>query len=185
MAKGTVNKVILIGRVGVDPEVRYSEKGVAVVSLRIATNDGYRDKTTGNFQENTEWHRVVFFSKLAEIATQYVRKGSLVYIEGRLRTRKWRDPQGQDKYFTEVAANEMQILGPRNSEASRSSGKTYSDDTHSSYSGSVTNNNTGSIPSVPREDDFATEVTAKTDTAVETTQTVDKDLKKFDDDIPF
>ena len=111
MSKGTLNKVILIGRLGADPEVRYMPSGVPVTHLRLATNDGYKDKTSGQFVENTEWHRVVLFNKLAEIAGQYAQKGKLLYIEGRIRTNKWQDQSGQDRYTTEIVANEMQFLG--------------------------------------------------------------------------
>lgn len=111
MSKGTLNKVILIGRLGADPEVRYMPSGGAVTNLRLATNDGYKDKTTGQFIENTEWHRVVLFNKLAEVVGQYSKKGSLLYIEGRIRTNKWQDKDGQDRYTTEIVANEMQFLG--------------------------------------------------------------------------
>jgi single-strand DNA-binding protein len=111
MAKGTLNKVILIGRVGADPEVRYMPNGNAVANIRLATNDGYKDKNTGQFVESTEWHRVVCFNKLGEIVSQYVKKGRLVYIEGRIRTNKWQDKSGQDRFTTEILANEMQLLG--------------------------------------------------------------------------
>jgi len=111
MSKGTLNKVILIGRLGADPEVRYMPSGSAVTNLRLATNDGYKDRQSGQFVENTEWHRVVLFGRLAEIASQYLQKGRLVYIEGRIRTNKWQDKQGQDRYTTEIVANEMQLLG--------------------------------------------------------------------------
>ena len=111
MSKGTLNKVILIGRVGADPEVRYMPSGNAVTNIRLATNDGYKDKNTGQFVESTEWHRVVLFNKLGEIAGQYLQKGRLVYIEGRIRTSKWQDQAGQDRYTTEIIANEMQLLG--------------------------------------------------------------------------
>ena len=111
MSKGTVNKVILVGRMGADPEVRYMPNGTAVATLRMATNDGYKDKQSGQFVETTEWHRVVLFGRLAEIAGQYLSKGRLVYIEGRIRTTKWQDKAGQDRYTTEIVANEMQLLG--------------------------------------------------------------------------
>ncbi len=111
MAKGTVNKVILLGRLGVDPEVRYMPNGTAVANLRLATNDGYKDKNTGQFVENTEWHRVVLFGRLGEIAGEYLKKGSMAYVEGRIRTNKWKDQQGQDRYTTEIVADEMQLLG--------------------------------------------------------------------------
>jgi single-strand DNA-binding protein len=112
MARG-VNKVILIGNLGADPEVRYSPNGSAVTNIRLATSDQWRDKQTGEQQERTEWHRVVFFSRLAEIAGEYLRKGSKVYIEGRLQTRKWQGQDGQDRFTTEIVANDMQMLDGR------------------------------------------------------------------------
>ncbi len=113
MAARGVNKVILIGNLGQDPETRYMPSGGAVTNLRIATNETWKDKQTGEQQERTEWHRVVMFERLAEIAAEYLRKGSQVYIEGTLRTRKWQDKDGNDRYTTEIRANEMQMLGGR------------------------------------------------------------------------
>ncbi len=116
MARGGVNKVILIGNLGGDPEVRYTPNGSAVTNLSIATSESWRDKQTGQQQERTEWHRVVMFGKLAEIAGQYLRKGSKVYIEGKLQTRKWQDQQGQDRYTTEIVVDingQMQMLDSR------------------------------------------------------------------------
>jgi single-strand DNA-binding protein len=110
MAKGTVNKVILVGRLGTDPEMRNTASGSVVTNLSVATNDGYKDKQTGQFVDATEWHRVVLFNRLAEVAAQYLKKGKPVYIEGRIRTNKWQDQQGQDRYTTEIVANEMQLL---------------------------------------------------------------------------
>ncbi|GIK35239.1 MAG: hypothetical protein AMXMBFR45_25530 [Gammaproteobacteria bacterium] len=110
MARG-INKVILIGNLGQDPETKYMPSGSAVTNLRIATSEVFKDKETGQQQERTEWHSVAMFGRLAEIAGEYLRKGSQVYIEGRLRTRKWQDKQGQDRYSTEIVANEMQMLG--------------------------------------------------------------------------
>ncbi len=112
MAKG-INKVILIGNLGNDPEVRYTANGSAVANISLATAESWKDKNTGEQQERTEWHRIVFFSRLAEIVGEYLRKGSQVYIEGRLQTRKWTDKEGQDRYTTEIVANEMQMLGSR------------------------------------------------------------------------
>ena len=112
MARG-INKVILVGRLGADPETRYMPSGSAVTNLRIATSESWRDRETGEQQERTEWHSVAMFGRLAEIAAEYLRKGSQVYIEGRLRTRKWQDREGNDRYTTEVIANEMQMLGGR------------------------------------------------------------------------
>jgi single-strand DNA-binding protein len=112
MARG-INKVILVGNLGQDPQTRAMPSGKSVVNLRIATTDQWRDKQTGENKENTEWHTVVMFDRLAEIAAEYLRKGSQVYIEGKLRTRKWQDKEGNDRYSTEVVANEMQMLGGR------------------------------------------------------------------------
>lgn len=109
----SVNKVILVGNLGADPETRYMPSGDAVTNLRLATTDRYKDKQSGEMKEATEWHRVAMFGKLAEIAAQYLRKGSSVYIEGRIRTRKWQDQSGQDKYSTEIVADQMQMLGSR------------------------------------------------------------------------
>lgn len=116
MASRGVNKVILVGNLGQDPEVRYMPNGGAVANITLATSESWRDKQTGENKEITEWHRVVLFGKLAEVAGEYLRKGSQVYIEGQLRTRKWQDQSGQDKYTTEVVVNvggTMQMLGGR------------------------------------------------------------------------
>ncbi len=112
MARG-VNKVILIGNLGADPETRAMPSGATVANLRIATTENWKDRTSGENQERTEWHRVALFGKLAEIASEYLRKGSQVYIEGSLRTRKWQDKQGNERYSTEIVGNEMQMLGGR------------------------------------------------------------------------
>ena len=112
MARG-VNKVILIGNLGRDPEVRYSPSGSAVANVTLATSESWKDKNSGEKQEKTEWHRVVFFGRLAEIAGEYLKKGSQVFVEGRLQTRKWQDKEGKDRYTTEIVANEMQMLGSR------------------------------------------------------------------------
>ncbi|MDI6748812.1 MAG: single-stranded DNA-binding protein [Pseudomonadota bacterium] len=109
----SVNKVILVGNLGADPEIRYLPNGDAVANIRLATTESWKDKATGEKKELTEWHRVVFYRKLAEIAGQYLKKGSQVYVEGRLRTRKWQGQDGQDRYTTEIEANEMQMLGRR------------------------------------------------------------------------
>jgi single-strand DNA-binding protein len=110
MARG-VNKVILVGNLGKDPETRYMPSGAAVTNLRIATTESWKDKQSGDQQERTEWHSVAMFGRLAEIAAEYLRKGSQVYIEGKLRTRKWQDKEGKDRYTTEIVADEMQMLG--------------------------------------------------------------------------
>ncbi len=109
----SVNKVILVGNLGKDPETRYAPSGDAICNITLATTDTWRDKASGEKREATEWHRVAFFGKLAEIAGQYLRKGSQVYVEGSLRTRKWQDKDGQDRYTTEIRADEMKMLGSR------------------------------------------------------------------------
>lgn len=109
----SVNKVILVGNLGADPEVRYLPSGDAVANIRLATTDRYKDKASGEFKEMTEWHRVAFFGRLAEIVSEYLKKGSSVYIEGRIRTRKWQGQDGQDRYSTEIVADQMQMLGGR------------------------------------------------------------------------
>jgi len=108
----SVNKVIIIGNLGRDPETRYMPEGGAITNISVATTEKWKDKN-GEMQEKTEWHRVAFFGKLAEIAGEYLKKGSQVYVEGRLQTRKWQDKDGQDKYMTEIVANQMQMLGSR------------------------------------------------------------------------
>lgn len=113
MATRGVNKVILIGNLGNDPEIRYSQGGAAITNVSIATSETWKDKQTGQPQDRTEWHRVVFFNRLAEIAGEYLHKGSKVYVEGSLRTRKWQDKDGQDRYSTEIVGNEMQMLDSR------------------------------------------------------------------------
>jgi single-strand DNA-binding protein len=112
MARG-VNKVILIGNLGADPETRAMPSGTTVANLRVATSESWRDKQTGEQQERTEWHRVALFGRLAEVAGEYLRKGSQVYIEGSLRTRKWQDKQGNERYSTEIVGNDLQMLGGR------------------------------------------------------------------------
>jgi single-strand DNA-binding protein len=112
MSRG-VNKVIIVGNLGKDPETRYMPSGSAVTNLRIATTEAWKDKQSGEQQERTEWHSVAMFGRLAEIAAEYLRKGSQVYIEGKLRTRKWQDKEGKDRYTTEILADEMQMLGSK------------------------------------------------------------------------
>lgn len=120
MASKGINKVILVGNLGQDPEYRESQSGMGMANISIATSDSWKDKNTGEIKEKTEWHRVVLFGKLAEVANEYLKKGSQVYIEGKLQTRKWQDQQGQDRYSTEVVVNPiggvMQMLGGRNSD---------------------------------------------------------------------
>jgi single-strand DNA-binding protein len=112
MARG-VNKVILVGNLGNDPDIRYTAGGAAVANISLATAESWKDKNSGEQQERTEWHRIVFFGRLAEIVGEYLRKGSQVYVEGRLQTRKWQDKEGHDRYTTEIVANEMQMLGSK------------------------------------------------------------------------
>ena len=112
MARG-INKVILIGNLGGDPETRYMPNGSAVTNITVATNESWKDKQTGEQKDRTEWHKVAMFNRLAEVAAEYLRKGSQVYIEGKLRTRKWQDRDGNDRYTTEIIADEMQMLGGR------------------------------------------------------------------------
>lgn len=113
MASRGVNKVILIGNLGQDPEVRYMPNGNAVANVTLATSESWKDKNTGETQERTEWHRVVFFRRLAEVVGEYCKKGSKIYVEGRLQTRKWQDQGGQDRYTTEIVADQMQMLDSR------------------------------------------------------------------------
>lgn len=125
MASKGVNKVILVGNIGQDPEIRYMPNGNPVANLTLATSESWKDKQSGETKEQTEWHRVVMFNKLAEIAGEYVKKGSKVYLEGALKTRKWQDQQGQDRYTTEIVANELQMLD-RRSDAGNSDYQQYS-----------------------------------------------------------
>lgn len=121
MARG-VNKVILVGNLGKDPDMKYTANGAAIANITVATSESWNDKQTGEKQEKTEWHRVVFFRRLAEVVGEYLRKGSQVYIEGRLQTRKWQDQSGQDRYTTEIVADEMQMLGGRGDSGGSSGG---------------------------------------------------------------
>ena len=121
MARG-INKVILIGNLGADPETRAMPSGTTVANLRVATSESWRDKQTGEQQERTEWHRVALFGRLAEVAGEYLRKGSQVYIEGSLRTRKWQDKQGNERYSTEIVGNDLQMLGGRGGAGAGTSG---------------------------------------------------------------
>lgn len=134
MARG-VNKVILVGNLGKDPEVRYMPNGNAVANITLATTESWKDKTSGEQQEKTEWHRVVMFKRLGEIAGEYLKKGSQVYIEGKLQTRKWQDNSGNDRYTTEIVASDMQMLGGRGGGGSSAS---FSSDSAPSQSAPVT-----------------------------------------------
>jgi single-strand DNA-binding protein len=121
----SVNKVILVGNLGKDPETRYTADGAAITNITLATTDTWKDKATGERKEQTEWHRVAFFGRLAEIAGEYLKKGRSVYVEGRLRTRKWQDKEGQDRYTTEVIGDVMQMLGSREGMGGGSAGADF------------------------------------------------------------
>ncbi len=163
-----LNKVTLIGRLGADPEVRYMPNGGAVTNIRMATTRRWKDRQSGERREETEWHRVVFFTRLAEIAGEYLRKGSLVYIEGRIRTQKWQDQNGQDRYTTEIVAEQMQMLD------SRSGGTGNFNDNQSSQPGYA-------APQQPP----ATPQTQNTDNQQAPDSPPPASYEDFDDDIPF
>lgn len=165
MSRG-VNKVILIGNIGGDPDIRYIPNGGAVTSVRVATSDVWKDKQTGQNQERTEWHRVVFFNRLAEIAGEYLRKGSKVYVEGSLRTRKWQDQSGQERYTTEIVADQMQMLD------SRGGAGTGTERPAGSYKPNARNNQQAAAP----------EDAAMAATGLGAAAAADA---SFDDDIPF
>ena len=160
-----VNKVILVGNLGADPEVRYMPNGDAVANIRMATTESWKDKNTGEKKELTEWHRIVFYRRLAEIVDTYLKKGSAIYVEGRIRTRKWQDKEGQERYTTEIEANEMQMLG-----GTKSGGK--------SDSNTGSNNNPGTDPN---------EYAARSGGGVKQAppQAASKAPAFDDDDIPF
>lgn len=134
MARG-INKAIIVGNVGQDPEVRYMPSGSAVAELSVATTESWKDKQSGDKQERTEWHRITFFGRLAEIVGEYVRKGSQVYVEGSIRTEKWQDKNGQDRYTTKIIANEMQMLGGRGGAGGSAGFNQEAPASHSSESG--------------------------------------------------
>lgn len=157
MAQRGVNKVILVGNLGNDPETRYTPSGSAITNVNIATSETWKDKQTGQQQDRTEWHRVVFFNKLAEIAAQYLRKGAKVYVEGSLRTRQW-EKEGQKHYTTEIVANEMQMLDSRGAGA-------------------------GQAPA-HQEDDYAPS-SASASRAPASQDAAPNNFDQFDDDIPF
>ncbi len=145
MARG-VNKVILIGNLGNDPEVRYIPSGSAVATVSIATSESWKDKQTGELQDRTEWHRVVFFSRLAEIVGEYLHKGSKIYVEGSIRTRKWQDKNGQDRYTTEIVANEMQMLDSKSSSPHKEKSPQNHDHGSSTMDPATSFNNDNEIP---------------------------------------
>ena len=171
MARG-INKVILIGNLGQDPETRYMPSGGAVTNLTIATSESWKDKQTGQPQERTEWHRVVFFNRLAEIAGEYLKKGSKVYIEGSLRTRKWQDKStGADRYTTEIVANEMQMLDSRGGGEGMGSGQ-----------GGGQGYAQGAPAAQPQR---AQQAPAKPAAQSTSTENAPAGFDNFDDDIPF
>ena len=147
MARG-INKVIIVGNLGQDPETRYMPSGAAVTNFTVATNESWKDKQTGEQKERTEWHRVAMFNRLAEIAAEYLRKGSQVYIEGKLRTRKWQGQDGQDRYTTEIIADEMQMLGGRGGGGGAGGGGSYGGGGGGQKTGG------GNAPPQPGPDDF-------------------------------
>ncbi len=171
MARG-VNKVILVGNLGGDPEVRYMPSGNAVTNVTIATSETWKDKQTGQNQERTEWHRVVFFNKLAEIAGEYLRKGSQIYIEGSLRTRKWQDQGGQDRYTTEIVASELQMLGGRGGD--NSGNQSYNQDPGYAQSSAPQQSRPQAAPQQNRPVQQAPQQAAPA-----------PNFDDFDDDIPF
>ena len=171
MANRGINRVILIGNLGQDPEVRYMPNGNAVANFSVATSESWKDKQTGENRDRTEWHRVVVFGKLAEIAGEYVKKGTQVYLEGQLQTRKWQDQAGNDRYSTEVVINAvggtLQILGSR-------SGDSFND---GSQNWGQSANNTSSAPSTSRP--------STTNEPAASQPTMPEPTMDFDDDIPF
>jgi single-strand DNA-binding protein len=175
MKKG-INKVILVGNLGQDPEVRYTPNGSAVTTISVATSESWKDKNTGQMNEKTEWHRVVFFGKIAEISGEYLRKGSQVYIEGKLQTRKWKDQSGQDRYTTEVVVDGfngiMQMLGGRGEQntSMNSSAPIHANNTNQNHSSNNHAPNNTSLSSAPEKP---------------SNQSTNQFSDSFDDDIPF
>lgn len=177
MARG-VNKVILIGNLGADPEVRFTAQGAAISNLNIATDESYRDKQSGQIVPKTEWHRVVLFNRLAEIARDYLKKGSKVYLEGKLQTRKWQDQSGQDRYTTEIVGMEMQMLDSKpGSHDSTSSQAAYG---QQQTQQSAPQQNHQSPPA--HQGGYAQ---ASSPAATQAPQAAAAQINDFDDDIPF
>ncbi|WP_108649163.1 single-stranded DNA-binding protein [Dongshaea marina] len=197
MASRGVNKVILIGNLGQDPEVRYMPNGNAVANITVATSETWRDKQTGEQKEQTEWHRVTLYRRLAEIAGEYLRKGSKVYLEGRLQTRKWQDQSGQDRYTTEIVANEMQMLDSRGQGASNGNGFSQSAPQHqnnnwgqqapqqpsAAQQAPMQQNSWGQQPAQPQSRPAAPQAPAKPQQ--QNAQSYNEPPMDFDDDIPF
>ncbi|MGI1677205.1 MAG: single-stranded DNA-binding protein [Cellvibrionaceae bacterium] len=173
MARG-INKVILIGNCGQDPETRFMPNGNAVTNLSIATSETWKDKQSGQNQERTEWHRVVFFNRLAEIAGEYLKKGSKVYIEGSLRTRKWQNKEGQDQYTTEIVANEMQMLDSRGDNMGAGAGNNYNAPQNQSRPQNSPQQNAPQQNTQPQQNHNQNSAPSQ-----------DMAMDSFDDDIPF
>jgi len=171
MARG-VNKVIIVGNCGQDPETRFMPSGGAVTNLSIATSESWKDKNTGDQQERTEWHRVVFFNRLAEIAGEYIKKGSKLYVEGSLRTRKWQGQDGQDRYTTEIVASEMQMLDSRGGQQGGGDYQQSSNQQYGQQSAPQQNTPQQQAPSGPQQGQNAP-------------QQAPQGMDTFDDDIPF
>jgi single-strand DNA-binding protein len=172
MASRGVNKVIIVGNLGNDPEIRYTQAGAAITNITVATSESWKDKQTGQPVEKTEWHRIVFFNKLAEIAGEYLKKGAKVYIEGQLRTRKWQDKEGHDRYSTEVVANQMQMLDSRQSGGQQGE---YQSQRHES--------NGGGQRQAPKKGGTAGQRSGPDPS--QAPQANAGDFGNFDDDIPF
>ncbi len=174
MARG-LNKVLLIGHLGGDPEVRYTPAGLAIASLNLATSSSVKNKQTGQWEDATEWHRVVLFERLAEVAGEFLRKGSQVYIEGRLQTRKWQDQTGQDRYTTEIVANEMQMLGGRGADnANATASMPSSAPAPSNYNAPAARSTPSARPTAPQQSSSAPSSYSPAASSA-----------NFDDDIPF
>lgn len=172
MASRGVNKVILVGNCGQDPETKFTASGAAVTNISLATSESWKDRQTGQQQERTEWHRVVFFNRLAEIVGEYIRKGSKLYIEGALRTRKWQDQNGQDRYTTEIVASEMQMLDSRGADQ-MGGGSSYG--SAMPQQGGAPNMGGAYAPSAPQKPAAAPQAQTPPPPAMDS----------FDDDIPF
>ena len=187
MARG-INKVILVGNLGADPEVRYMPNGGAVANLRLATTDSWRDKQSGDKQERTEWHRVVLFGKLGEIAGEYLRKGSQVYVEGRIQTKKWQGNDGQDRYSTEIVASDMQMLGGGGAGGGGGGGRGSSADFNQDSSYDQGYNQGGSQPpaqSAPQQSRQAPPSQQAPQSQQAPSAPAGGGFDDFDDDIPF
>lgn len=184
MASRGVNKVIIVGNLGADPETRYMPNGGATTSLRVATSESWKDKQTGQPQERTEWHRVVMFGRLAEIAGEYLKKGSKVYLEGSIRTRKWQDQSGQDRWTTEIVANELQMLDSRGAMNNGGDAGMY-DQQNDGFQGGQPSGAAASHPAstAPNPGFGAAAPAAQPAPAVASTASAGVD--DFDDDIPF